>query len=114
MANVREITTARAALRIEARFPAPGVYSIHLCNHCGECAEACPEEAIVWEGNRLVLKEEDCSGCGICVEVCPNDVLRPNPVTGLPILCTGCGECARICPRDAIEMVHKPRKEANV
>lgn len=113
IANFREITTARAALRIKACFPAPGAYSIHLCDNCGECAEACPEEAIVWDGNRLALKEEDCSACGICVEACPNDVLRPDPVTGRPILCTGCGECAAICPRDAIEIAQEPAKEVN-
>ncbi|MFO7783849.1 MAG: 4Fe-4S binding protein [Thermodesulfobacteriota bacterium] len=113
IANFREITTAKAALRIEARFPVPGVYSIHLCDQCGACAEACPEEAIVWEGDRLVLKEEDCSACGTCIEVCPNDVLRANPDSGQPILCTGCGECVAICPRDAIEAAPEPRKEVS-
>jgi Fe-S-cluster-containing hydrogenase component 2 len=111
IANFREITTARAALRIEARFPAPGIYGIHLCDNCGECAEACPEEAIQRNGEVLVLLEEDCSGCGECIQICPNDVLRPNPVTSRPILCTGCGECARICPRDAIEIVQEPAKK---
>ncbi len=113
VANFREITTAKAALRIEARFPAPGVYRIHLCDHCGACAEACPEDAIGWDGERFVLREEDCSACGTCIEACPNDVLRPNPDTGQPILCTGCGECAAICPRDAIEVAPEARKEVH-
>jgi len=113
VANFDEITTAKAALRIEARFPAPGDYRIHLCDHCGTCADACPEEAIVWEGDHFVLLEEGCTGCGTCVEACPQDVLRPNPDTGQPILCTGCGECAAICPRDAIEVTGEPVKEVS-
>ncbi len=112
IANFREITTAKAALRIEARFPAPGSYRIHLCDQCGACADACPEDAIVWEVECFVLEEGECSACGTCIDVCPNAVLRPNPDTGLPILCTGCGECAAICPRDAIEITKEPRKEA--
>lgn len=113
VANFREITTAKAALRIEALFPSPGIYRIHLCDNCGVCAEACPEEAIVWDGDRFVLREEDCSACGTCVEVCPNEALRLNPDTDRPILCTGCGECAAICPRDAIEIAPEPIKEVN-
>ncbi len=113
VANFKAITTAKAALRIEARFPAPGDYRIHVCDHCGDCAEACPEEAIVWQGDHFVLREEDCSSCGTCIEVCPNDVLRADPGTDRPILCTGCGECAAICPRDAIETVPEPRREVS-
>jgi ferredoxin len=41
--NFREVNPAKAALRIEGRFPAPGDYRIHLCDQCGVCAEVCPE-----------------------------------------------------------------------
>ena len=112
VANLKAITTAKAALRIEARFPAPGVYRIHVCDQCGRCAEACPEDAIVLENGRYVLHEEDCIGCGECVEACPNEVLRLDPDTDRPILCTGCGECAAICPRDAITVSWDTVKEA--
>ncbi|MCF8062378.1 MAG: 4Fe-4S binding protein [Deltaproteobacteria bacterium] len=113
VANFREITTARAALRIEPRFPAPGDYRIHMCDHCGACAEACPEEAIERKEDRYVLREEACSACGTCIEICPNEVLGANPETDLPILCTGCGECAAICPRDAIEIAGEDLQEVN-
>ncbi len=113
VANFREITTAKAALRIEPRFPAPGDYVIHLCDQCGDCAEACPEEAIEWRDGRYVLREEDCTACGTCIDACPNDVLRADPRTDLPILCTGCGECAAICPRDAIEIAGEALEEVS-
>jgi anaerobic carbon-monoxide dehydrogenase iron sulfur subunit len=102
--NFEKITTALAALRIEARFPRPGAYLVHLCDQCGVCLEACPEGAISWAGGGLALNEADCSACGVCVEVCPGEVISLDPDAGRPILCTGCGECAAICPRDAIEL----------
>jgi ferredoxin len=113
IANRREITTARAALRIEPRFPAPGDYVIHLCSQCGACADACPEDAVEWREGRYELREEDCIACGTCIEACPSDVLRSDPKTDLPILCTACGECADICPRDAIEIAGETLQEVN-
>ncbi len=113
VANFSEITTARAALRIEPRFPAPGDFRIHICDNCGTCAESCPEEAIEWKEERYVLRQEDCSACGICIEVCPVGALRTNTETDLPILCTRCGECAGICPRDAIEIEGETMKEVS-
>jgi NADH-quinone oxidoreductase subunit F len=42
-----------------------------LCDGCGECAEACPEDAI--EGGRRkihVIDQDSCEKCGKCFEVC--------------------------------------------
>ena len=46
MENFKQVTPSKGLLRIEARFPAPGDYQVHLCDQCGECAKACPVEAI--------------------------------------------------------------------
>jgi Fe-S-cluster-containing hydrogenase component 2 len=113
IANYGEITTAKAALYIEGRFPAPGVYHIRVCDHCGNCANACPEAAIVWQKTKLVLRKEDCTECNICFEACPKQVLRPNPDNGQPILCTACGQCVAICPRNAIAMLPDAPNEVN-
>ena len=42
-----------------------------LCTGCGNCASACPAEAITGERTKpYTLSEERCVGCGRCVQVC--------------------------------------------
>ncbi len=100
--NFREMNPSKAALRIEGRFPAPGDYRIHLCDQCGQCAEACPEEAIHQESGVYVIYKDECSGCMVCVEVCPWDVMIMHKRMKTPIKCTLCGQCAEACPRGAL------------
>jgi ferredoxin len=102
MVNSGEVRPAKALLRIEGRFPAPGDYRIHLCDQCGACAAACPEEAIVAAGGVYRVIAERCSGCRACVAVCPRGVMTALPQEAVPAKCTLCGECAAICPRAAI------------
>jgi len=104
--NFREVNPSKAALRIEGRFPAPGDYRIHLCDQCGQCAEACPVEAIHLENGIYIIHEEECTGCMICVEECPNGVLFEHKSMEMPIKCTLCGECVDACPRDALQLVN--------
>lgn len=51
------------------------------CTACGDCAEACPMDAIAIEGFAEVNKGL-CIGCGVCVTRCPSDAMklvrRPN------------------------------------
>jgi len=43
---------------------------------CGECAEVCPLEVLVVEGDKVEIKcLEECSLCESCVDVCPNNAL---------------------------------------
>ena len=49
------------------------------CTWCGNCAEACPFDAIIqteFDG-RMVAKinEANCKGCGMCTPVCPTDAI---------------------------------------
>ena len=104
--NFREVNPSKAALRIEGRFPAPGDYRIHLCDQCGQCAEACPVEAIHLENAVYLINEEECTGCMICVEECPKGVLFEHKRMEMPIKCTLCGECVDACPRDALQLVN--------
>lgn len=45
-------------------------------NTCGICVDACPYEALSFDGGRRpVVDESLCNGCGECVKICPANVL---------------------------------------
>jgi uncharacterized Fe-S center protein len=45
------------------------------CTACGECALACPADAIEI-GNVAVINGELCIGCGHCIALCPEDTIK--------------------------------------
>ncbi|MBD3178489.1 MAG: 4Fe-4S dicluster domain-containing protein [Candidatus Latescibacteria bacterium] len=51
-----------------------------LCGWCGECARACPFDAIVreqYEGKEVAaVNEANCKGCGMCLPVCPVNAIQ--------------------------------------
>ena len=100
--NFKQVTPAKALLRIEGRFPSPGDYQIHFCDQCGLCAEACPVDAIVVEDDIYRINEEDCTACHACIEACPQSVMIIKGEDDMPAKCILCGACAQVCPRDAI------------
>lgn len=56
--------------------PGSGVsYAIDIdrCVHCGDCARACPLDAIAAGpmGRTLRILEDRCTACGTCYEACP-------------------------------------------
>ena len=110
--NFQAVNPSRSLLRIEARFPAPGTYRIHLCDQCGVCADNCPEDAIKLDNGVYFVNPEVCNGCRVCVDVCPYDVMFEQPHSEVPVKCTLCGECALTCPRKAIILVENPKGEA--
>jgi len=103
--NFREINPSRALLHIEARFPSPGDYRIHLCDQCGLCADNCQEEAIILDDGAYIVDPGRCTGCLICVDVCPAGVMFTHPKSDTPVKCNHCGECVQTCPRHALEWV---------
>lgn len=109
--NFREVNPSKSLLHIEARFPAPGDYRIHLCDQCGECAENCPEDAIQFTENAFRVDPDLCNGCLICVEVCPHDVMYEQAGSDVPVKCILCGECAQVCPREAILLTEESTRE---
>ncbi|HEY97895.1 MAG TPA: glycyl-radical enzyme activating protein [Dehalococcoidia bacterium] len=47
-----------------------------LCTRCGRCAGVCPEEALVYEEDKLPsIDRERCTGCGVCSSVCDYEAL---------------------------------------
>ncbi|MCX7425713.1 MAG: 4Fe-4S binding protein [Planctomycetia bacterium] len=44
------------------------------CTACGECAEACPLDAIEIK-DVAVVDAATCGDCGACVDVCPPEAI---------------------------------------
>ncbi len=55
--------------------PATPTVDETLCNHCGSCVAACPNQAIV-KGDELHTLAERCIRCCACVKGCPKQARR--------------------------------------
>lgn len=44
------------------------------CVGCGSCAEECPTNAIVEDGDVYKITDE-CTECGTCTEACPTEAI---------------------------------------
>lgn len=97
------------------------------CIGFGDCARACPFDAIAMDERGLpVIDPVKCTGCGICVRECPRGqiallemvpdaapiVVRCNAhdkVKGrkanCSMCCIACKKCERECPSDAIHVI---------
>ncbi len=43
---------------------------------CGECADVCPMEILVIEGDKIVVQHpEECNLCEVCMDLCPNEAI---------------------------------------
>lgn len=45
------------------------------CIACGDCLEACMEQAIVEDGDKYKISHMDCNDCGKCYVVCKNEAI---------------------------------------
>lgn len=49
---------------------------IELCTACGDCIEACPEDALsLSEAHKVLLDEERCAYCADCEDICPTGAI---------------------------------------
>lgn len=92
------------------------------CIGCGDCASACPVDAICVHNSLAHINPDICIGCGKCVKTCPNKVIElipkkskvvvmcNNPEKGAVArkhcknVCFGCKKCERACPTQAIKV----------
>lgn len=51
------------------------------CTGCGECARACPDDAVEVEGDLARIDRERCVGCGLCVRACPTGAIDSEGVS---------------------------------
>ena len=93
------------------------------CIGLGDCAKACPQEAIYIRNGIARVNPKECIGCGICAKTCPNHLISlvadvekvvvtcSNKDKGAVTRkvcsngCIGCKKCERVCKAGAIQVV---------
>ncbi len=93
------------------------------CLGLGDCAKACPHDAIFVKDNVAVVNPVDCVGCGVCTKTCPNGLITLIKDTQNVVVtcsnhdkgavtrklcfngCIGCKKCERVCPEKAIKVI---------
>ena len=92
------------------------------CLGYGDCAAACPSNAIEVCNGVAHVKHALCTGCGICTGVCPRKIISVVPKKQQAVVvcsncdrgpavmkvckvgCIGCGKCMKTCPQGAIKV----------
>lgn len=93
------------------------------CLGLGDCARACPYDAILLCDGVAVVNPSLCKACKICVNTCPKNLIELMPKGQLTaavlcknhnkgaetkkacsIGCIGCTKCVKQCPNNAITM----------
>ena len=92
------------------------------CLGLGDCAKACPHNAIYIKDGVANVYTCDCIGCGVCAKTCPNHLISLVPdVKRAVVLCSnrdkgavtrkvcsagciGCKKCEKVCPSGAIKV----------
>jgi len=100
--NLKVINPSQAFLTVHGKFPKPGKYFVEICDQCGECARACPEDAIELKGRIYRINREKCDTCMKCVGACQKNLVIVAD-DGLPYKCIHCRQCVEVCPRDALK-----------
>lgn len=68
------------------------------------CAAACPTGAFApRKGGGVVVRRRLCLRCGECARACPVDAISLD-VQGEPFVCLHCGRCVPFCPHDCLAM----------
>ncbi len=109
----KELNPRKAAIRIRGEFPAPGAYRIACCDQCGDCAAACPHQAIYRKASGYWIDPDKCRlPCTLCADACPRDAIFFHADVPHAIKCVSCGQCVRYCPTRAL--VDKDGKVENM
>ena len=92
------------------------------CMGFGDCARACPKNAISMQDGIACVDHTECIGCGICAQTCPQKIIEIVPdIIRTEVLCSsyhngpytkkvcssgciGCHKCEKTCPQGAIKV----------
>lgn len=122
-----EVCEEGILVRGDAGFPVVD-FSKGECTFCGDCASACPSQAInpkevtePWQYN--VAIESACLSkqgivCQSCKDVCDPRAIKLVWDSAIPVPqieqedCTACGACVSVCPSNAISVKNVRSPEA--
>lgn len=94
------------------------------CMGLGDCATACPADAICMKDGVARVDTTRCLGCGLCETICPKNIISMVPQeTSVVVMCSnkdkgadarkvctnaciGCKKCEKTCPNGAITVVN--------
>jgi electron transport complex protein RnfB len=94
----------------------------YACLGFGECAAACPFDAITMVDGFPVVDPAACVGCGTCVRTCPKKIIELMPLKArvwvpcstrepgkqvkevCQVGCISCKMCVKVCPAKAVSM----------
>ncbi|STO57563.1 ferredoxin-type protein NapF [Grimontia hollisae] len=119
--RAKDAAEAENAPRINAGRPIGAIEEAlftRLCNQCGDCVDACPQQILQMgrNGPELDLSLNHCTFCNACPLACETGALQPNGPkdTGWrPVFSYSCNarslgtcdECADACPQAAITVI---------
>lgn len=118
-ANYEGVSTCKAATMVYG-----GENSCRFgCLGYGDCANACPSDAICVVDGVACVNTSRCVGCGICAGICPKSIITMlSQHTKTAVMCSNkqkgadarkscknaciaCGKCEKTCPHGAIKIV---------
>lgn len=117
-AEYKGVSTCRAAAML---YGGPGACTFS-CLGFGDCASACPENAICIKDGIAHVDATKCIGCGVCKKACPKNIISMVPREASAAVmcsngdkgadarkacknaCIACGKCVRTCKNGAIKL----------
>ena len=101
-AGIRIMSTGGMSTGFDAR--------LCLACNPAPCVDACPTGAYAQRKDGGVnVKKSLCIRCGDCAHACPVDAIYLDN-TGKPYVCIHCGRCVPFCPHDCLEMMGSSKK----